>query len=128
MFMRPYLNVNLFTSKDQFCVCNLDEYFLYPVLKERKNPKTQMEYALKGFLHYHKRKPFMERKANDEITYYTGNVYQKWNLSIYDVQWKINVPHSEDMEDEQIDEIYNKFIDPLKELLDGMGIDYKILC
>ena len=30
--MRPYLNINLFTSNDQFCVCNLDEYFFYPVL------------------------------------------------------------------------------------------------
>jgi hypothetical protein len=70
----------------------------------------------------------MERKPNDEITYYTGHVYQKWNLSIYDVEWKINVPHSEEMEDKQIDEIYDKVIDPLEKVLDEMGIDYRILC
>lgn len=123
-----YLNINLFEAKDQFCVCNLDKYFLLPVLKENKDPKKQMEYALKGFLEYHKRKPFIERKPNDEITYYTGNVYQKWNLSIYDIQWKINVPHSEEMEDEFLDEIYDKFVIPLKETLDKMEINYMILC
>ena len=92
--MKPYLNINLFTSKDQFCVCNLDEYYLYPVLKENKDSKKQMEYALQGFLEYHKKKPYMEPKSNDEILYYTGQAYQKRDLTIYDIK----NPHEVDME------------------------------
>lgn len=125
--MRPYLNINLFTSKDQFCVCNLDEYFFYPVLKENKDSKKQMAYALQGFLEYHKKKPYMEPKPNDEIPYYTGHVYQKRNLTIYDIQWKINVPHAVDMDEEFLDKIYEEFIEPLRKLMDEMKLDYQFL-
>ena len=125
--MKPYLNVNLFSSNDQFCACNLDEYFLYPVLKENKDSKKQMAYALQGFLEYHKKKPYMERKTNDEINYYTGQAYQKNWLSIYDVLWKINVPHSEDMNEKILEEIHDKFIEPMSRLLDEMGIEYQFL-
>lgn len=125
--MRAHLNINLLTSNDQFCVCNLDEYFLKPVLKEHKDPKKQMEYALTGFLEYHKKQPFKDRKPNDEITYYTGEVYQKIHLTIYDIKWNINVPHSEEMEDEILDEIFDKFIEPLTKLLDEMNIDFQFM-
>ena len=125
--MKPYLNINLFTSNDQFCVCNLDEYYLYPVLKENKDSKKQMAYALQGFLEYHKKKPYMEPKPNDEIPYYTGQVYQKRDLTIYDIYWKINVPHSDDLESEFLDQIYDEFIAPLSRLLDEMGIEYRFL-
>ena len=122
------LNINLFTSKDQFCVCNLDEFFLYPVLRDGKEPKRQMEYALKGFLEYHKKKPEMEMKENDEVPYYTGDVYQKWNLSIRDVMWNINIPHGREMEDEQYDEINEKFVIPMEKLLDEMNVHYQFMC
>ena len=121
MGLKPYINVNLFTCKDQFCVCNLDEYFLYPVLKQGKDPQRQMRYALTGFLEYQKKQPYRKMREEDEFHYYNGTVYQKWDFTIYDVLWKICVPHSEEMDKETLKKI-KEVAQKVEKVLDAIHV------
>ena len=122
---KPYLYVNVLTSDDQFCVCNMDKAFFRPVLAEAKDPKFQMWYALTVFLQYHKQKPKRDALENDEFPYYMGSVYNRNELTYKDVEWRFNVPHSSEMSIAQLEDV-RKLTEPMKALLDEMGIDYKV--
>lgn len=122
--MTPYIVINLFTSTSQTCVCNLDKYYIRPVLEQHKDPRIQLEFVLNEFLLHHKNTPFRPMGKHDETNYYTQDIYGKHHLSIYDVIWNINIPFYDDMDEETKENVW-EILYPLYEMFDKLGLMHR---
>lgn len=121
---KSIIYANLMTFADQDCVCNMDEFFFYPVLRDKKDAEMQLIITLNTFLEYHKRHDFKEARKEDELYYYNGECFQFYDLTINDIYWQFNMPHWQDLEEEQKKEA-KMLAEYLKKWLDKMGLDYK---